>query len=123
MGYLRPPSGEVVKDPDAQAQTVIELVFAQFERGVLRYLVVHAIRRPCRAASGPNKGELTWQQPNRVMPGPMSMGADLPLSRQGGVNGYLPGAVPHSSASVECARCGRCPASLDHERLSMGPPL
>lgn len=61
----------MVKDPDAQAQAVIELVFAQFERertlhGVLRYLVVHDIRLPYREAAGPNKGELTWRRPNRV---------------------------------------------------------
>jgi DNA invertase Pin-like site-specific DNA recombinase len=71
MGYLRRPSGEVVKDPDAQAQAVIERLFAQFERertlhGVLRYLVVHDIRLPYREASGPNKGELTWRRPHRV---------------------------------------------------------
>jgi len=71
MGYLRRPSGEVVKDPDAQAQAVIELIFEQFERertvhGVLRYFVAHDIRLPCRAASGPSKGELTWRRPNRV---------------------------------------------------------
>jgi hypothetical protein len=71
MGYLRRPSGEVVKDPDTQAQAVIELIFEQFERqgtlhGVLRYLVAHDLRLPCREASGPNKGELTWRRPNRV---------------------------------------------------------
>lgn len=32
MGYLRRPSGEVVKDPDEQAQATIELIFNQFER-------------------------------------------------------------------------------------------
>src|SRR6202161_3325925 len=44
MGYLRRPSGEVALDPDEQAQSVIRMVFALFERvrtvsGVLRYLV------------------------------------------------------------------------------------
>jgi hypothetical protein len=32
MGYLRRPSGDVVKDPDEQAQAVIALIFEQFER-------------------------------------------------------------------------------------------
>jgi len=32
MGYLRRLSGEVVKDPDEQAQATITLIFAQFER-------------------------------------------------------------------------------------------
>src|SRR3989475_515785 len=32
MGYVRRPSGEVAKEPDEQAQAVIELIFEQFER-------------------------------------------------------------------------------------------
>jgi DNA invertase Pin-like site-specific DNA recombinase len=32
MGYVRHPSGEIIKDPDEQARGVIETVFAQFER-------------------------------------------------------------------------------------------
>lgn len=71
MGYWRPPSGEVIKDPDEQAQTVIELVFNQFERlgtlhGVLRYLVAHEIQMPYRVPAGPRTGELEWRRPNRV---------------------------------------------------------
>lgn len=87
MGYLPRPAGEVVKDPDAQAQAVIELIFEPFERqrtlhGVLRYLVAHDIRRPCRAASGPHQGELTWRRPQRVrlrnlLPNPAYAGAYL----------------------------------------------
>lgn len=70
MGYVRRPSGEVVKDPDEQAQAVIELIVEQFERlgtinGVLRTLVHHQIQRPQRVASGDNKGELIWRRPNR----------------------------------------------------------
>lgn len=71
MGYLRRPSGDVVKDPDEQAQAVIALIFEQFERvgtihGVLRYLVQHQIRMPQRVRFGPSKGELVWRRPNRV---------------------------------------------------------
>jgi DNA invertase Pin-like site-specific DNA recombinase len=70
MGYVRRPSGEVVKDPDEQVQAVIELIFEQFERlgtinGVLRTLVHHQIQLPQRVASGDNKGELIWRRPNR----------------------------------------------------------
>jgi hypothetical protein len=44
MGYIRRPAGDIVKDPDEQAQAVVSLIFEQFERqgtinGVLRYLV------------------------------------------------------------------------------------
>jgi len=31
-GYVRPAAGEIIKDPDAQARTVIETVFTQFAR-------------------------------------------------------------------------------------------
>jgi DNA invertase Pin-like site-specific DNA recombinase len=71
MGYVRRPSGEVVKDPDEQAQAVIALLFEQFERlgtihAVLRYLVQHQIRVPQRVRFGPSKGELVWCRPNRT---------------------------------------------------------
>ena len=70
MGYVHRPSGEVVKDPDEQAQGVIELVFALFERyrtvnGVLRYLVEHAIQLPVRESSGAEKGMLRWVRASR----------------------------------------------------------
>lgn len=71
MGYVRHPSGQIVKDPDEQAQTAIERVFDVFARtgtlhAVLRHLVAQDIRMPCRVASGPTKGELEWHRPNRV---------------------------------------------------------
>ena len=68
MGYVRRPSGDVVKDPDEQAQAVLGLIFEQFERqgtigSVLRYLVHHGIKLPCRAATGAHTGELTGAGP------------------------------------------------------------
>jgi Recombinase/Recombinase zinc beta ribbon domain len=68
MGYVRRPSGEVVKDPDEQAQA---LIFDQFARvgtihAVLRSLVQHQIRVPQRVRFGPSKGELVWRRPNRT---------------------------------------------------------
>jgi hypothetical protein len=71
MGYLRRPSGEVGKDPDAQAQAVIALLFEQFERlgtmhAVLRYVVQPQMRVPQRVRWGPSKGELVWRRPNRT---------------------------------------------------------
>src|SRR5512143_127119 len=70
MGYIRRPSGEVVKEPDEQAQATIQLIFTQFERlgtinGVLRYLVQHQLQLPCRVAGGLHKGELEWHRPSR----------------------------------------------------------
>ncbi len=71
MGYVRRASGAVVKDPDEQAQAVIELVFESFARrgtihAVLRHLVEHGIQMPYRVRSGASKGELQWRRPNRV---------------------------------------------------------
>ncbi len=71
MGYLRRPSGEVVLEPDEQAQATIRLVFDLFDRfrtigKVLRYLVDHDIGMPVRTQGGTNKGELEWHRPNRV---------------------------------------------------------
>ena len=70
MGYVRRPSGEVIKDPDEQAKTVIHLVFDLFEKfstinAVLKYLVTNKIQMPYRERSGIQKGELVWRRPNR----------------------------------------------------------
>jgi DNA invertase Pin-like site-specific DNA recombinase len=70
LGYVRRPSGEIVKDPDEQARHVVDLLFEQFQvrgtiHGVLCYLVEHDLKVPIRAASGPDKGELRWSRPNR----------------------------------------------------------
>ena len=70
-GYVLKASGEVALDPDEGVQQVIGLVFAVFERrrsisGVLRYLVDHEIQLPDRVRSGPNKGDVRWNRPNRA---------------------------------------------------------
>jgi DNA invertase Pin-like site-specific DNA recombinase/transposase-like protein len=70
IGYVRRPSGEVIKDPDEQVQAAVELIFEQFAvRGtihsVMRYVVDNGILVPVRCRSGINKGDLEWQRPNR----------------------------------------------------------
>ncbi len=70
MGYIRRPSGEVIKDPDEQAQDTIEMVFNLFKRygtlnAVLQHFVRNGIQMPNRVRSGPAKGELKWVRPNR----------------------------------------------------------
>ena len=70
IGYLRRPSGEVILDPDEQAQHVVRLIFDTFARlgtlnAVLRYLVDHQVQVPVRAHAGPGKGEIEWRRPNR----------------------------------------------------------
>jgi len=63
MGYAHRPSGEVILDPDEQAQSVIRLVFDLFERlrtvgAVMRYLNEHNIEMPVRRHDGPTRGDL-----------------------------------------------------------------
>lgn len=70
-GYVKLLSGEFAIDADQQVQSVVRLIFDQFERlgtlhGLLRYLVQHGIRMPIRPHSGPNRGQLEWHRPNRV---------------------------------------------------------
>ena len=69
MGYVLLPSGEVAFDPDEQARTVMQLVFAKFAAvgslyGVFHYLIEHDIRLPVRARTGANKGQLDWRRPS-----------------------------------------------------------
>ncbi|MBF6303018.1 recombinase family protein [Nocardia amamiensis] len=70
-GYVLRPSGEVVKDPDEQVRTVIELIFEVFDElgtvnAVLAYLVGHGIRIGVRLREGPDAGELEWRRPSRM---------------------------------------------------------
>lgn len=70
IGYVRLPSGEMVLDPDEQAQAVVRLVFDKFEElgsqgALLRYLVRHGVRLGVRPHSGPNRGQLQWRRPCR----------------------------------------------------------
>jgi DNA invertase Pin-like site-specific DNA recombinase len=71
IGYVRRPSGEVTFDPDEQVQTVVRLIFRQFEalgtlHAVLRYLVRHEIQLGIRVRAGPGTGDLEWHRPNRM---------------------------------------------------------
>ena len=69
MGYVLLATGDVTKDPDVQAQGVIQLVFDQFDRlgslyGLFHSLVRHHIWLPIRARTGPQKGQLQWRRPS-----------------------------------------------------------
>src|SRR5271166_1675170 len=70
IGYVRRPSGEVVFDPDEQAQATVRLVFDLFDRfktvgKVMTYLIEHDIRMPVRRRGGAGKGELEWRRVSR----------------------------------------------------------
>jgi DNA invertase Pin-like site-specific DNA recombinase len=71
IGYLRRPCGEVIFDPDEQAQQIVRLIFRKFDEigtlnGVLRYLVRQGIQIGVRVREGSNRGDLEWRQPNRM---------------------------------------------------------
>lgn len=69
FGYVELPSGEISKDPDEQARTVVDLLFRKFEQlrsghALLRYLMSEDIQLPFRVRSGANRGQLHWRRPN-----------------------------------------------------------
>ena len=71
-GFVRRPSGEMALDPDEQARAVVRLVFGLFDRlgtvnGVLCFLADNRIQVGVRVREGPERGELVWRRPSRVM--------------------------------------------------------
>ena len=69
MGYVILPTGEVDFDPDAQARSVVELLFEKFEElgsiyALFHWLVRHDIQMPIRARSGALKGQIEWRRPS-----------------------------------------------------------
>jgi len=70
IGYVKLPTGEFAVDPDEQVQSVVRLVFDEFDRlgtlrGVVRYLIRNDIKMPIRPHKGPNRGKLEWRRPTR----------------------------------------------------------
>jgi len=66
-GYVKLAAGGFALDPDEQAQSVIRLIFEEFDRQgtmrrVLRYLWMNDIKMPIRPHRGPGKGLLEWRR-------------------------------------------------------------
>jgi len=111
MGYITHPSGEIIKDPDEQAQSTIQLVFELFGRyrtihAVLRHLVSNQITMPCRVRSGPKKGDLEWHRPNRpsvsnILHNPIYTGAYVYGRRQVDPKRKKPGRPATGNKTVE----------------------
>lgn len=131
-GYIKLPTGAFALDPDEQVQSVIRLLFDQFERqgrinGLLHYRVKQNIRMPLRPHHGPGRGQLEWQRPNRVtlqnlLHHPMYAGyyrwghrACDPRRKVGG----RPGTGRTVRAPQECLVLleGHCPAYITAERF------
>jgi DNA invertase Pin-like site-specific DNA recombinase len=71
IGYVKASNGGLALDPDEQVQSVVRLLFEQFERqgtvcALLRYLVRHQILMPVRPHQKQYRGQLHWRRPNRV---------------------------------------------------------
>src|SRR5262249_28787596 len=131
-GYIKLPTGAFALDPDEQVQSVIRLLFDQFERqgsirGLLHYLVEHNIRMPIRPHHGPNRGQLEWRPPNRVtlqclLHHPIYAGyyrwGHRPSDPRRKVGGR-PGTGRAVRSPEECLVLlqGRCPAYITAERF------
>ncbi len=84
-GYVKVPTGGVALDPDEQAQSVIHMIFDEFDRRgsarrVLQFLQENNVELPIRPHAGPNRGQLEWRVAtpsvvNRVLTHPLYSGA------------------------------------------------
>src|SRR5262245_56059029 len=71
IGYVKASPGGFTLDPDEQVQSVVRLIFEQFERqgtvcALLRWLVRQQILIPVRPIQRSRRGQLEWRRPNRV---------------------------------------------------------
>jgi DNA invertase Pin-like site-specific DNA recombinase len=68
VGYVKLPTGEFAIDPDEQVQSVVRLIFDEFNRqgtvrGVIRYLMQNDIKVPIRPNT--SRERIEWRQPTR----------------------------------------------------------
>lgn len=132
IGYIRVPGAGLALDPDEQAQSVVRLVFEQFDHqgslhGLLRYLVHHGVRLPVRPHFGPNRGNLEWHRPNRETLGnllhhPVYAGYYRQGHRSTDPRRKVPGRpgtgrTIHPPQECEVLLEGRCPAYITKERF------
>jgi DNA invertase Pin-like site-specific DNA recombinase len=71
-GYLKHAGGEVTFDPDEEVQSVVRLVFEEFDRigtlhGVLRSLAIKGVQIGVRRRVRPDIGKLEWHRPQHQM--------------------------------------------------------
>lgn len=77
LGYVKLSNGKFGLDPDEQVQSIVRMIFAEFDRrgsarSVLRFLQQRNIQLPIRLHTGPDKGNIEWRTPspaviNRVL--------------------------------------------------------
>src|SRR6202795_137418 len=71
VGLVYRTEGTISRDPDAQVQNAIRLVFETFERTgsaiqTLRFFQEQGLMFPRRLRTGPNKGDLRWASPQHA---------------------------------------------------------
>ena len=131
VGYVKLPSRVFAIDPDEQVQSVVHLVFDEFDRlgsgrRVLLHLQEHDIKLPVRPYKGPNKGNLEWHRAtdsvvNRVLTHPIYAGTYRYGYRQTDPRRKKPG-FPHSGRFVvepdryHALIPNHCPAYITPER-------
>ena len=101
IGYVRRPSGEVVLDPDEQAQHVVRLVFSTFRRlGTLNACSATwwTTRSSCRSGCTPGQPRGSWSGGARPGRRCRSCCTTRPM----------PGITP--TAAARSSRAGRSPA-------------
>jgi DNA invertase Pin-like site-specific DNA recombinase len=131
IGYIRVPSGGLAIDPDQQVQTVVKLIFAQFDQlgsvnAVLHYLVKHEIRLGIRPHCGPDRDQLQWRAPSRttlrnLLQHPLYAGAYSWGRRPTDPRRKVPGHPSTGRRAARTENCAvllrdRCPAYITWER-------
>lgn len=131
LGYVKLPGGEFALDPDEQAQSVMRLIFDEFDRlgsirRVLLYLQEHDVKLPFRPHSGPNAGQLDWRRAkasaiDRVLTHPLYAGVYRYGHRQTDARLKKTGRAESGRRVVKPEQYhalipGRCPAYITLER-------
>jgi DNA invertase Pin-like site-specific DNA recombinase len=132
LGYVREPSGGLAMDPDEQVQSVVRLIFDQFQtlgtiNALLRFLVRHEVRLPIRPFGGPERGQLQWRRPNRqtlrcLLQHPLYAGAYAWGRRAVDPRRKIPGRPSTGRQVVPPEQClvliqDRCPAYITWEQF------
>jgi hypothetical protein len=129
-GYVRPPEGGIIFDPDEQVRSVIALVFAKFAGlgsvpKVNAYFAAHGTRLGVRVSKGPDKGRLLWRPATRralyeILRHPFGAGAHVyrrcpadPVAKAGGRS--KSGRRPAPPEEWVCLLKDRVPAYISWE--------
>lgn len=132
VGYVKLSSAGFALDPDEQAQSVIRLIFEEFDRlgsirAVQRYLQANGVKLPIRPHQGPHRGLLEWRPPRRttlhsILTHPLYAGTYRYGRLQTDPRRKKPGQRGSGRVAVEPEQYhalipDHCPAYITHERF------